>query len=237
MHIYFRLYIHLANNEKVMPSSHVSELREKHLVSEDKRYNSIDLRIHRALSWLDRSEKFEEDLDTRFLYLWIAFNAAYANDVDHHNITERKTFTRFINRLCTFDNAHILYHLVWEKYPQNIRLLLNNKFVFQPFWDFHNQQKTELQFQAAFAAEKNRVVKALADTSQTDVVLSILLSRMYTLRNQFVHGGCTWNSRVNRDQVKDLVAFLEEFVPAIINILLDNRGEIWGDACYPIVDE
>ena len=37
-------------------------------------------------------------------------------------------------------------------------------------------------------------------------VLSIVLSRIYTLRNQLVHGGATWDSSVNREQLRDCVA-------------------------------
>ena len=199
--------------------------------------DNIDLRIHRALSWLNRAQKPNEDIDTRFLYLWISFNAAYANDIDHHNLTERKTFTRFMNRLCALDVELNLHHLVWHKYADPIKELLNNKFVFQPFWDYQNKQKTEEQWIQAFRSEQARISKTMSDDSQTDVLLSIILSRMYTLRNQYVHGGCTWDSNVNRQQIEDCVAFLDDFVPIIINILLDNRDEIWGDPCYPVITE
>ncbi|GAA5139768.1 HEPN domain-containing protein [Alloalcanivorax gelatiniphagus] len=39
--------------------------------------DNLGLRVHRALSWLDRAEH-EADPDSRFIFLWIAFNAAYA---------------------------------------------------------------------------------------------------------------------------------------------------------------
>lgn len=35
------------------------------------------------------------------------------------------------------------------------------------------------------------------------MILSILFDRLYVLRNQLVHRGATWNSDVNRDQVRD----------------------------------
>lgn len=38
------------------------------------------LRIHRALSWLKKAEN-SEDLDTKFISLWISFNAAYAENL------------------------------------------------------------------------------------------------------------------------------------------------------------
>ena len=45
---------------------------------------NLALRVHRALSWLNRAEQLaaEQDLDGQFIYLWIAFNAAYATEID-----------------------------------------------------------------------------------------------------------------------------------------------------------
>ncbi|RLA40362.1 MAG: hypothetical protein DRR42_25985, partial [Gammaproteobacteria bacterium] len=39
---------------------------------------SLSLRVHRALSWLNRAEQETKDHDARFIFLWVAFNAAYA---------------------------------------------------------------------------------------------------------------------------------------------------------------
>ncbi|WOA30142.1 HEPN domain-containing protein [Alloalcanivorax xenomutans] len=54
--------------------------------------DNLSLRVHRALSWLDRAEQ-EADPDSRFIFLWIAFNAAYATEIDdRHGLNERTTF-------------------------------------------------------------------------------------------------------------------------------------------------
>jgi hypothetical protein len=65
---------------------------------------------------------------------------------------------------------------------------------------------------------------------------SILLSRIYTLRNQLIHGGATWGSSVNRDQVRDCVGFMGKLVPLVIEVMLDHPETLWGDACYPVVE-
>ena len=41
----------------------------------------IGLRIHRCLSWLDRAERAGTDYDAAFIFLWISFNAAYAEEI------------------------------------------------------------------------------------------------------------------------------------------------------------
>jgi len=71
----------------------------------------------------------------------------------------------------------------------------------------------------------------------TPTVLGIALTRIYTLRNQLIHGGATWNSSVNRYQLRDCVALMEKLVPAILMIMMDNPETLWGDACYPVVQE
>jgi hypothetical protein len=69
------------------------------------------------------------------------------------------------------------------------------------------------------------------------MVLGIVFNRLYTLRNQLMHGGATWNSAVNRDQVRDCVNLLGKLVPLVIEVMLDNPNTLWGDACFPVVKE
>ncbi|OBY90989.1 hypothetical protein A6723_020470 [Pseudomonas sp. AU11447] len=56
-------------------------LKERHRRERDGEHLNLRLRVHRALSWLDRAEQ-ADDLDGRFIFLWIAFNAAYACEID-----------------------------------------------------------------------------------------------------------------------------------------------------------
>ena len=36
------------------------------------------IKIHRSLSWLKRSETENNDIDAKFIFLWISFNANYS---------------------------------------------------------------------------------------------------------------------------------------------------------------
>ena len=66
------------------------------------------LRVHRALSWLDRAEQ-ESDPDSRFIFLWIAFNAAYASEIDdRQGLSEQATFNAFLEKLHTLDKSQRL---------------------------------------------------------------------------------------------------------------------------------
>jgi len=69
------------------------------------------------------------------------------------------------------------------------------------------------------------------------VVLDEVFERLYILRNQMMHGGATWNSSVNRAQVKAAADFLGFLLPIFIDIMLDNPHEDWGRPYYPVVQE
>ena len=89
---------------------------------------SLSLRVHRALSWLYRAEQELEDQDARIIFLWVAFNAAYANDIaDRRQLSERKLFIGFLGRLIESDTEKLLSELIWDQFSGAIRLMIDNK--------------------------------------------------------------------------------------------------------------
>jgi hypothetical protein len=66
-------------------------------------------------------------------------------------------------------------------------------------------------------------------------MLSIIFDRLYVLRNQLLHGGATWNSKINRQQVTDGGKILAKLIPAIISLLIDAEKNDFGDIMYPVV--
>lgn len=69
----------------------------------------------------------------------------------------------------------------------------------------------------------------------TAKVLAIVFDRLYVLRNQLVHGGATWNSSVNRQQVRDGAAILGALLPILIELIISHPGEDHGDILYPVL--
>ena len=196
---------------------------------------NLALRVHRALSWLQRAEQLADDPDGRFIFLWIAFNAAYATHIDDTaGISERTLFREFLAKLCRLDAAHRIEALVWDEFAGNIRVLLDNPYIFRDFWLHQTGSLAETEWKKNFAGAKAAAHRALS-RRETATVLSAVLSRIYTLRNQLVHGGATWSSSVNRDQVRDGGNLLAKLVPLVIEIMMDNVTEAWPAACYPVV--
>jgi hypothetical protein len=216
------------------PMDHAT-LKARQRAERHKHQTDMALRVHRALSWLDRAERSTDDPDGRFIFLWIAFNAAYATEIDErYRLSEQATFQAFLGKLLSLDKAKRFDQLVWTEFSGSIRVLLDNPYGFQDFWNFQNgsleEQEWKERFERAKAAARTSLRK-----QDTQTVLGIVLSRMYTLRNQLMHGGATWNSKINREQIRDCVNLLDKIVPLVIELMLDNPATLWGPACYPVV--
>ncbi len=199
--------------------------------------DNFRLRIHRALSWLEKAEALEmpQESDMKFISLWIAFNAAYAREFENHIGKDRAIFNEFLARICTFDKERVIYNLVWKKFSDSIRLLLDNKYIFQSFWDFHNGKISEKEYILTEVKERERFLSAL-EQQKTERILDVLFSRLYTLRNQILHGGATFGSKVNREQLRDGCNILAFLIPAILQIMMENHSKIdWGKPFYPVV--
>ena len=196
--------------------------------------DSLDLRVHRALSWLQRSEQCDDD-DARFVFLWIAFNAAYAQEMrGEAPMPEQRVLRDFLEKLVMLDLDARLSAVVWTEFPNAIRMLLNNQYVFQPYWDCQNGVRARGEWQGLFERAKVTASRALG-SNDTARVLGEVFSRLYTLRNQIMQGGSTWNSSINREQVRDGANILAQLVPVVITILMAHPEADWGEPCYPVV--
>jgi hypothetical protein len=178
----------------------------------------------------------QDERDGQFVFLWIAFNAAYATEIeDRVRPYEQAAFLRFLRKLVKLDeNNGRVEELLWNEFSGSIRVLLDNPYVYDAFWAFQKGRLTEDEWKARFAEDKHTAQRALTRRN-TVRVLSIVLSRIYVLRNQLVHGGATWKGGVNRDQLRDCTNFMAKLVPLLIEIMMDHPETLWGEACYPVV--
>jgi hypothetical protein len=215
------------------------QLKERHRAERGAWHPNLSLRVHRALSWLNRAEQLGElsDLDGQFILLWIAFNAAYATEIDEqYRESEQQTFRAFLAKLDGLDAAKQRFErLVWEEFPRSIRVLLENEYVFADFWRSQSGAAPAEAWRASFEVANHAAHVALGKRD-TVTVLSIVLSRIYTLRNQLVHGGATWGSSVNREQLRDCSNLMQKLVPLVIEVMMDHPGTLWGAGCYPVVE-
>lgn len=193
---------------------------------------NLTIRIHRAISWLKSAEKQEENLDLKFISLWVSFNACYAVDLNGISSKPEKAKLRdFTSSLVQFDRTR-LYNLFWDKYSGPVKVLIENKFVFEKFWEYNRGEANDYlpAFNKSIASATNCLSK-----QNIEGLIEIVLERLYTLRNQLIHGGATYNSKLNRSQLRDACNIMQLLVPIIIDIMLENGEHDWGEIAYPVL--
>jgi hypothetical protein len=195
--------------------------------------DQFNLRIHRGLSWLKKAKLLDQELDLQFIALWVSFNAIYAQDLLISQ--DKQSLRQFLHLICQKDQEDKIYNILWEKYSQPIRLLLDNQYIYQGFWDYQNQKISLDACKTGLLEEKQKVLHALGQKDSVDILM-VLFNRLYTLRNQIVHGGATYNSSVNRPQLKDACRILDALLPVFILVLLENAPSLdLGKPFYPVV--
>ena len=209
-------------------------LKERHREIRDGQPDALRLRIHRALSWLTRSEQEADDPDTRFILQWIALNAAYAREFGREE-TERDRARGFVETLVRLDANKLLHQALFQQFTGPIRTLIDNKFTFEPFWTAMRTHDSSGRWEESFANSKKAAFAAVMQ-GDTSKVLGIVFDRLYVLRNQLIHGGATWNSDVNRDQVRDGASLLSCLLPIFVDLMMDNPQHEWPMPNYPVVD-
>lgn len=208
-------------------------------------------RMRRAKSWLNRSKKAERDsvkvkmkknqadfYYEQFIFLWIAFNAAYGQDLRKSG--ERK---QFLIEIMKRDYDNIIYKSIEkmrERPRDPINSLIGNKYIFRPFWEYargcmEKQKWLDLFDKSRIGFEKNYRVKK--DRQAREAILVEIFERLYELRNQVFHGGTTFATGWGRDQIEDGSRILAVLVPKIITVMqnqIDNdpASEIWGETDY-----
>lgn len=218
-------------------SSEFDYLREKHRRLREQNTPELNLRTHRSISWLSRAAALiDDDPDAAFILSWIAFNAAYAKDMGNDpGSFARANFQNFFDALVRCDPNGRIAHEIWHQYEGVVVDLLNNKYIFSPFWKFHNGDLEYDNWEIRFTNAK-KAAQYSVEGQETAKLLSILFDRLYVLRNQLVHGGATWSSSVNRKQVRDGAELLLSLMPVFIDTMMSNEAEDWGAPYYPVVD-
>jgi hypothetical protein len=204
---------------------------------EEKLQDPTRVRIHRAVSWLKRAEvedlKKDTDQDARFIFLWIAFNAAYAHEYGFEKV-ERELLKEFLGKLLLVDRDGTVQKLLFTKFTGSIRTLIENKFVFEPFWRALRDHDSSDDWERRFTRDKKAAHAAVLN-GDTVTVLGVIFDRLYVLRNQLIHGAATWNSKVNRQQVKDGADLMGALMPVLISLMLEHPELEWGGISYPVV--
>ena len=192
-------------------------------------------RLHRSISWLNCASEQEDNLDLKLISLWISFNACFAVDEGScESLAERNAFQSFIKKIVEHDSKEDIYASLWQTYSGPVKALIKNPYVFHGFWSAKRLNKQDESWRVNFDQSSVAALNSLSRKQVPDL-LSIVLDRLFVLRNQLLHGGATYQSQVNRQQVKDGGKLLGALLPIIISIMLDAPEENWGEIYYPVL--
>ena len=208
------------------------------------------VRTHRAITWLRCWEKCPEtNPDEHFVFLWIAFNAAYAQHDDavlagkKEFVKEMKKIKEFLSAIADRDDNLRLVDIV-DKFKDDIFEIIKKEFLSGDYWKARTQKawKAARSKKDGFDRQVEQVETALRPSYRSkkkikDVLLPTF-ERLYILRNQVLHGGATYGGRYNRRSLEPGSAILGACMPAILEIMLDALKKqpnmrVWGKVEYP----
>ena len=213
----------------------------------DVQSSNFGLRMRRSESWSDRANDLmsDEDYDGAFLFYWIAFNALYSKESTisintnerETRITDRQLQSQFIEKIHRFDKKEgRLYSFVWNEYSNSIRNLLDNKYIFGPYWQDIQENPEESAWADEMRYVNQSALRAIKDGGSVARLLNIVFARLNVLRNQIAHGSSTYRGSLNREQVKTGATFMHKVVPIFQQLFDENPTADWGEPPYPPQD-
>lgn len=206
----------------------------------DAAHAPIRIRLHRALSWMDRADKImvadPEGDDTTLIFYWIALNALYGtwDDERRQPSPDRESLGLFIDLICHHDAKQQRLPALFATHRGLIEGIVSDQMLVQHFWRDPDPVVPDADgptpgviFALRSAVRERRMSKAL----------DIVLTRVYFARCQLVHGGATCGGELNRNAVRMCAQFLMLFLPEAALIIIDSAWADdkapWADLCYP----
>lgn len=211
-----------------------TELRNRLQQQSEAMPEALATRLHRAISWVQCAEE-ADSADVEFISLWISFSACCAIDQQGDQpLGDHDRFTAFIERLVNKDSHKKIHKCLWEEYSGHVKALIKNPYVFHAFWVAKREGSDA--WKAEFDQSSLAALNALS-RGRVAELCSIVLDRLFVLRNQLIYGGATFKGSVNREQVEDGAGLLATLMPIVIETMMDASQDDWGEVAYPVVND
>ena len=104
--------------------------------------------------------------------------------------------------------------LCWWHHTKSYQKHLDGQFIF--LWFTLNALNWQEKFHKVKHQDNTELTK-----QHTAKVIELVLSWLYSLCNQIIHGGAIWNSQVNRSQLNYKA----------------NLQALWGESNYPMLEK
>ena len=221
---------------------------------------ALEHRLRRAVSWLERGDA-EEDSDAKYIFLWIAFNAAYAVDRKSELgevVSEAQRRESYFRALLPLDTDRRIYTLLATELRPSIQDIMKNEYIYHGFWncltdrrfnwhDWPNRRsfQRDREFVARLlgygtsGGSLQSQLRAVAAVPTNDVVAVLVkvFDRLSVLRNQFMHGCATQDGHLNRRQANAGAKVLGPLMCEFLAVMADNPARDWGPLAYPVRED
>ena len=216
-----------------MDENNVMSAKEMHTqlrVSREGADTNWAIRLHRAISWLERAEEVAPHCpEAEFLFLWIAFNSLYgswdhAGDFPKADLATRPAFVRDV---CGWSPGE--FRAFVERNRKHVQLLIASKHLTMRFW-----RSPDNPAAGEVAEEDAGKLDWSIGTGKVAQVLEWLTDRIHVLRSQIVHCASTAGSYLNREVFTEAAYLLRQLVPLCVQTALrQGREKKWSPLCYP----
>jgi len=180
----------------------------------------IDSRCFRAESWMNKLlDSNEEDLDAKFIFCWIAFNALYGQPkyLSHREGSEWSDIDKFLSCLTALDTVgQIKTTCNSDSLRGSISDLTTDHYLNDGCWvGWYERDVDELSLREKHAYPYKRKGSDLAK----------LFSQIYVLRKQLFHGCSANKGSKNREALKRSVRVLSDLIPIFIKFVRANAND------------
>jgi hypothetical protein len=179
------------------------------------------LRSYRASSWIRRAQALlAADLDGRFIFYWIAFNALYGQAKYRQEKTERvreeKDIETFLNVVMQIDRDEAILKTVADLRGTPAQLI-RDPFLSDLSWKRWDSE--------GIFAKMDRE-RAAVQGANGRPPFHRMFGRLYVLRKQIFHGCSSEGGRKNRESLLRAVAVLEKLVPIFSDLVWEHGDGI-----------
>ena len=206
-------------------------------------------RIARMSTWISLAKaeaiSGEKEAHIRFLFYWIAYEAAYhMNETGESKGGHEKERREFHLRLASHDRGRLQRILSAQR--TNVVGILKLRQAHPSFWkrwDEDEGVETIKEWESVFWNRVQKMVEHLEVAVRSGIkwkiagTLNDLFENLSVVRNQIVHGGSAGPDSRGRTQVILGAKLLSAFVPCFHESIKDNHSEDWGEPPFPHVGE
>ena len=192
-------------------------------------------RIRRAKSWLARAEEYSHEDVEAFTAYWIAFNAAYGQ-LQNQEESDRRRFVGFSRQIVNIDTDETIKAVLDENFAA-VKRLMKNKYIYEPFW-WSVRHPDQPDWKTGFTKHNKQLLDGWSK-GHVDRILHGILTRLYTIRNQIIHGGVTYGpDGWGKNQLESGRHIMSFLIPEIIDVMdtsIKNQPDtdVWGAVAYP----